>query len=78
MWILDKWGNAINADLLTVFRCDSEKAPFQVTAWLADLGGDGGSCFTLAEFETRAEAKDYIKNRVRELNYLKTKGLTRL
>lgn len=69
MWIQDKYGTAINSRHIITIRCDSEVKPFRVDAWLCDYEGDADNCYYLDEFETREEAKEYIKNLAMMLNF---------
>ena len=66
MWIQDKYGSAVNSRHIMTIRCDSEKKPFRVDAWLCDYEGE--ACYYLDEFETREEAKAYINKMVAILN----------
>ena len=68
MWIQDKYGTAVNSRHIMTIRCDSERKPFRVDAWLADYEGAADNCYYLCEFETREEAKEYINNLVAVLN----------
>ena len=72
MWILDKYGAAINLEKMIILRCDSEHAPFRVEAW-AELDENDDRFFFLADFETRDEAKAYIADLVKKMNYPKTR-----
>ena len=73
MWIQDKYGTAINSRHIITIRCDSEVKPFRVDAWLCDYEGDADNCYYLNEFETRAEAKEYINRMVTHLNFAEGK-----
>lgn len=73
MWIQDKYGTAINSRHIITIRCDSEVKPFRVDAWLCDYEGDADNRYYLNEFETRAEAKEYINTMVAYLNFTEGK-----
>ena len=68
MWIKNKFGHAVNSQHLISIRCDDEKSPFRVYAWCPDYAGECDNAFYLNEFDTRAEAKQYIADFVRFLN----------